>query len=604
MFCTKCGANLPDGTKFCTVCGASMEASAPVEPIAPAYAPETETPAETNKFDVDAVKDQLLDTLQPVTKKCKSVFSNKKARLGIIAGIVLLVVIGVVAALLFGGNGFVTTKQEVTLLENDGTLNIAVNGKLIKDTIDLPTLKDRNGDTIKYDGETQYYSYGSRSSMDGKNTAIRIYGTTYKTDKGTGSITEETDSELYVLKGKKLIRVAEDVDGYRISVNGKGIVYYTENEKGEDDYLTTYTLYLYNVSNKKTTTISSDAYGPSFEVSPDGKSVAYYEASYDKDAKKTEYSLMLFSGKDSSEITSFDNTDKKEIDLIAIANKGKYIYAIETKWTDSSKSESTMYCYNNKGKATKLGETNDDDVYLNKDHTQIMFYDEGNTYIATKGKAAEKAAKKSLELIAPSNAAYYDSTTMPVDNFYGKTYMADADKGYDVYMIKKGGKSNKLVDSGYNISVDESGDYIYFVTDKDDLKCVKASMSQTAKSKAVEIAEDVYSYTVTSNRKYVYYITDDSELLCVNGKKGGKATEVCGDDVRAMFLVKNDVLFYAVGDNTDTEFEIFATKNGKKSSSVLDDVTDADWGDDYMYFMCDEDVYVTSGKKMKKLELN
>ena len=51
MFCTKCGANLPDGAAFCTNCGAQMgapapeaqqapeAAQAPVNQAAPQYAP-------------------------------------------------------------------------------------------------------------------------------------------------------------------------------------------------------------------------------------------------------------------------------------------------------------------------------------------------------------------------------------------------------------------------------------------------------------------------------------------------------------------------------------------------------------------------------------
>lgn len=596
MFCTNCGANQPDGTKFCTVCGASMEASAPVEPIAPAYAPETEAPAETNKFDVDAVKDQLFDTLQPVTKKCKSVFSNKKARLGIIAGIVLLVVIGVVAAILFGGNGYVAVKQEVVLMAEDGTLNIAVNGKLIKDTIDLPVQKDRNGNPEKdEEGNKQYYSYGSTSSMDGKITAIWVRDYIMEYDENGWYKDSYYDGELYVLNGKKLQLIAEDVCGYDISVSGKGITYTTKNESKEDDKFTTYTLNLYNVGTKKSVTISDEATGLG-ELSPNGKSVAYFVGDYNKKTEETEYTLMLYSGKKSTEITD------KDVTLIGLSNNGKYIYAVENEEKDG-KSEQTMLCFNNKGKSTKLGECEDDYGYMNKDHTQVMFYNDGETYIATKNKSAERVSKKHLDMVTPKSAGS-SNYTYPVSDLYGKTYEVETAEGRDVYLIKKGGKSNKLVDGGYYITMDESGQYIYYITEKNDLKCVQISMNQNAKSKAVEIAEDVDEYQVTSNRKYVYFITDDSELLCVNGKKGGKAKEVCGDDVRGIILTKGDVLFYIVGEVDDNELELFSTKNGKKGTSVLDDVTGVKgWTRDYVYLESDENVYVSSGKKMKKLEL-
>ena len=618
MFCTKCGANLPDGTKFCTICGTSLEAAAPVEPVAEPVAeveapatPATETKTqESSKIDVNAVKDQLVDTLKPVTNGFKSFFSKKAVRIGVIAGIVLLLAVGILGAILSANSGFVTVKQDVLLEAEDGTLNIIVNGKVLKDTIELPSKKDINGDPIKNDdGDKEYYSYYPSSSMDGKVTGILVYGYKYEKSKD-GSVEHVYESELYVLKGKKLKMVAEDVVDFTVSVNGKGVAYTTENEKGEDDRFTTYTLSLYNTGNKKSTTVSDEVFiensaDVSFEMSPDGKSVVYYVGEYDEDSKKAEYSVMLFSGKKSTEIASFDSDDKKNIKVVGLSNKGKYIYAIETEYSDSGKVESTMYCFNNKGKSTKLEEC--DAAFngaMNKDHTQILFFNEGETYVAKKNKPAERLFKKEVFLVAPDNVGY-SKNTAPISNFYGQVYGTYSDGECDIYLIKKPGKDNKLVDGCRdNVTMDDSGKYIYYVTDKQDLKCVKVSMSKNAKSKAVDIAEDVTSYVVTSNRKLVYF-RDGDELYSVNGKKGGDPKEVCDEDVRAMVLTKDDVLFYLVADEDDKEGELFATKNGKEGKSVLDDVTDFEIAaNDILYAYCDEDIYVSSGKKMKKLNLN
>lgn len=601
MFCTKCGANLPDGTMFCTNCGSALEASAPVEPVAPVYAPEIETPVsqESSKIDINAVKNQLSDTLKPVTKGVKSIFSKKGVRFGVIAGIVLLLVVGILGAIFFSGNGFVSVKQEVLLQAEDGTLNIIVNGKVLKDTIDLPVKKDFEGNPVKDgNGDKTYYSYESYSSMDGKVTAILVYGTTYKIDLETGRTDSNLDSELYVLKGKKLQHVAEDVADFRVSVTGKGITFVTENERKEDDKFSTYTLSLYNVGNKKTTTVSDEALGLG-ELSPDGKSVAYFVGEYNEKEYKIERTLMLHSGKKSTEITD------KDVSLIGLSNKGKYIYAVERE-TKNDKTELTMYCFNNKGKSTKLGECDDDIGYMNKDHTQVMFYEDGNTYIANKTKA-EKVSKKELNSMMTPDSAGYVRYTYPVANLYGQVYSVDADTGYDLYMIKKGGKENKLVDGGYDFTMDESGDYIYYTTKKDDLKCVKISMNKNAKSKAKDIAEDVMSYEVTSNRKHVYFINDDEELMCVNGKKGGKVKEICTDEVSTIALSKKDVLFYLVKEDDDKEGEVFATKNGSKGKLVQDDIARLGASNFVVFATTEngEDIYISTGsKKMKLLELN
>jgi hypothetical protein len=160
------------------------------------------------------------------------------------------------------------------------------------------------------------------------------------------------------------------------------------------------------------------------------------------------------------------------------------------------------------------------------------------------------------------------------------------------------------VDGGLDVTMDESGDYIYYRNKKSDLKCVKISMNQNAKSKAVDIADDVDSYVVTSNRKFVYF-RDGDELYSVNGKKGGDPKEVCDGDLYTFDLSKDDVLFYLVMDEDDEEGELFATKNGKPGKSVQDDVNMI-FGSKYgiVYAICDEDIYVSSGKKMKQLKLN
>lgn len=607
MFCTKCGANLPDGTKFCTTCGAPIEGTSPVQPVAavepaaPVSAPDTPAAEpktkESAKIDVAAVKDQLVETLKPVTNVFKSIFSKKIVRFGVIAGIVLLLVAGIVGAILFGGNGFVSVKQDVQLEAEDGTLNIIVNGKVLKDTIDLPVQRDKNGEPEMEDGKKQYYEYTYVTSMDGKIAAIWVYDYVTEYDEDGWYKDSYYDGELYALKGKKLHLIAEDVNSFDISVSGKGITYTTKNERKEDDHFTTYTLNLYNVGNKKTVTVSDEAAGLG-EMSPDGKSVAYFVSEYNEKDEKAEHTLMLYSGKKSTEITD------KDVSLIGLSNKGKYIYAVETE-TNGENTELTMYCFNNKGKSSKLGECEDDYGYMNKDHTQIMFFNEGETYIANKNKSAERVSKKHLSMIAPVSAGY-SSYTYPVSNLYGQVYRVETTSGYDAYLIKKGGKEFKLVDGGYSIRMDKSGDFLYYLTDKRDLKCVKISANKNAKSKAVDIAEDVYSYEITSNRKYVYYLTDDSELMCVNGKKGGKAKEICDDDVYEIALNKKDVLFYLVKDIGDKDGELYATKNGSAGKLIEDDIESIDMTQTRLiYATSGDDIYVSTGsKKMKKLELN
>lgn len=99
MHCTKCGAELTPNAKFCVTCGATVELAAPEQSEAPAVAAEPEK-NESSKIEVDAVKNQLIETLKPVTNFFKNIWANKKLRLGIIIGVALILVVGIVGQVL------------------------------------------------------------------------------------------------------------------------------------------------------------------------------------------------------------------------------------------------------------------------------------------------------------------------------------------------------------------------------------------------------------------------------------------------------------------------------------------------------------------------
>ena len=70
MFCPKCGANIPEGTRFCPVCGAGIAAEAPqadqtyqqAQPLyqQPYAAPETDAWDHTAEFDPKDIADTKL----------------------------------------------------------------------------------------------------------------------------------------------------------------------------------------------------------------------------------------------------------------------------------------------------------------------------------------------------------------------------------------------------------------------------------------------------------------------------------------------------------------------------------------------------------------
>ena len=81
-------------------------------------------------------------------------------------------------------------------------------------------------------------------------------------------------------------------------------------------------------------------------IAPNGKSVCYFEADESEDGK-AEYILMYSNGKKEQKVTSHD------VNLLGMANNGKYIYAVRT-IENEDKNEYALYCYNAKGEGTEL----------------------------------------------------------------------------------------------------------------------------------------------------------------------------------------------------------------------------------------------------------
>ncbi len=553
MNCTKCGAeNAPD-SKFCIVCGSPLAeapaapeapvAAAPVEQAAAPEAPVATAPpaaAESgSKFDFGAVKAQLVSTLKPLGEKLKPILSNKMVLAGIAAAVVLLVVIAIVAIVASGNNGYLEMNQNTLALHNGEDISVVIDKKVLSETIE----SEGTG--------------GSVSSLNGEINAF---------------ITDEDD--LYVIKGKKFKKVAEDVQSFQLSVSGDGLAYIS----GEEDDMT---LSLYNVKNGKSTTITDEVGSSNYALSPDGKSVCYYTEDDD------ELELMYFKGSKSIKITS------SEARLLGLSDNGKQIYIS----TENEEEETFLYSYNTKGDKTKLGAISGENVRYNADHTQIMFYNEGKTYISNKGKDAEKASSDRLRMvIAPNAESFYGDyfgITYPVDSLFDHVYLASDGESTSAWLIKKNADKNvKLVSKVSGAKLDASAEYLYYIYDGEELRVIKLSDGDRASERYVTLAEDVDNYVVTSNRKLVYYVSDET-LYSVNGKKGGRAKTITNDDVdTALALSGKDVCYYLM------DGDLYACSNGKKGAKVATEIeTMQSTANGVVYFLSEDALYATSGSK-------
>lgn len=560
MFCKSCGKELPDGAKFCGACGTSTAGQAAPQteaaPVAPMETPVVETPvAETPvqetapKGDIkQIVKERLLELVNIVKPYAQ------KFKLQLVGGaalVVWLMAIAIVVALFTAGNGYIAAENGFTASVLDDEVVVLWNNKVIETDIEADFLIKQS------------------TNLDGTVFAGL-------TDNGI----------LFVARKAKVAVVAEDVVYFNMSANGNGLAYVTED--GDDCELK-----LYSVKTKKSTMVD-DEYSKyaatlfGMELSPDGKSLAYYELNEDGDA-----TLMYFSGKKSIKITS------NEVDLIGLSNGGKFIYVL----SENDDGENVLNSYNTKGKRTKINTCSGTRFFFNDDHTQILFTNDGKTYISTKAKEAKKIVSGTARLLLTNDSNSFSgvfsshATTYPVEDLYDHVYTVTSDGKTNLWHVKSAKKVIKLASNVYNYQLDADAEYVYYTNKSGDLSVLKISHGEKAADKAKELADEVERYVVTSNRKTVYYLSDDALYSC-NAKNGRAKKEIASDDLGGGLVISaKNVVFYAY------DGDLYACSNGRTGKKVLSDPIDLYQCENGVVYVMDEDsIYVTTGAaKLKKL---
>ena len=548
MLCPKCGTENNEGAKFCASCGANLLAepapsksvSAPVsEPVATAVAePAAESTPKENKV-LDVLKG-LWAKCAPVWEKVKSfALANKLIVAGAAGGVALFILVCIIIGIANSGNGYIAYKDFVTMDDEDGNLILICNDKVIKSDVEAA-----------YADATQ--------SLDGTMTA-------FLTNNGT----------LHVFNGKKVINVAEDVVSFRLSVNGTGLGYISED--GND-----YVLNLYAIGSGKNSVITELTTTCDYDLSPDGKGVCYSEYKEDDDS----HTLRYATASKNTKITS------SEVELVGLSNGGKYIYVVGS----NDDGDKILYTYNTKGEREKLGTVNSSSFYFNNDHSQILFYNDGRSYVSVNGGAAVKISSSRIRLLLAPNSSSCDNT-YPVKSLFGHVYTGyDSNDNLSAWYIHKNvEKSCKLVSNISKVQLDMSAEYLYYIYNSE-LRVIRISNGDSASEKYVALAEDVTKYVVTSNRSKVYYLSDGSLYSC-DGKNGKGKKTVATDDVEMFEINKKDVVFYSI------DGDVYATNNGAKGKKVASDIEGlVAVSNGYVYAVNDDTIYVSNGaKKLVKL---
>jgi hypothetical protein len=297
-----------------------------------------------------------------------------------------------------------------------------------------------------------------------------------------------------------------------------------------------------------------------------------------------EAKVMFFKGKKSTKVTSGD------VSILAMTNNGKIIYG----YARNDEGETFLYRYNKKGDRDKIGGySSNGNVYFNADHTQILFMNEGKSYISKNGKEAVKIASSAATLITPDSASYFNNgsgyATAPTKDLFNKVYRCDG----NLWLIRKNAdKSVKLANDVSSVTLSEDAKLVYYIN-KGELKVLKIKHGDNASDKAKVLCDDsVTNYVVTSDCKKVYYISEGS-LYVVNGMTGKGKKTVANDDVSGSLAINaKDIVYYEV------EGDVYATKNGSKGKKVLSDADIAMQAENGIVYFANEDaIFVTKGAK-------
>ncbi len=577
MFCPNCGHEIRPTDRFCSTCGSKIAAHAPAEeiilPVAPSVeetpapapvetseipAPEAPAPEAPAAPEAPQEKKSFLDTLkgwwavflikaQPVLDNLEPYYTNKKLVAFLGGGILTIMILLIILGIVYSGNGYTQFEHSIGYIGNQDGMMFIYDDEIVK---------------TKLEGQVS-------------SSAVCLDGSVYTV--------LTTQNELVVIRKGKATVAADNVSGFVMSVSGGGLVYSTKDG----------TYYLYNIKSDKSVQIAdadADYRVSDITISPDGKTAAFIAYASDH---FTNPDLYYFDGEDSEKIGSATA-------LLGISNKGKYIYTLGS----NISGQTNIYCYNKDGDKEKIGGGSSflglvASPMFNEDHTQILYYHDGKTYIAEKNKEAEKISSSTVTPLLPMNSDIDNcgGRTIPVDDLYDRVYSGTDSRGNPSawYIDANPDKSCKLVSDVSNMQLSYDAEYLYFIDDDDELCCVEISDGYNASDNKTVVARDVRRFAVDPDRDLVFYISDGN-LYSGNAKRNAGRRKV-EDDVSSFVMNIDGIVYYTY------EGDLYATANGKPGKKIGTDIDGIHMITPlHIYAATDDTIYIANGtRKLKKL---
>ncbi len=581
MVCNKCGKECADGAKFCTNCGTELAAvesvQAEVEEIAAAVTEdgETQVAGEPEAAEAEAVEEKAEETVEAAEvpaveekeekkaeKKAPAEVKEKKAEkekkpanknigkaVGVIAAVFLLILL--FRAVFSGGKDYIVSGKNAVIA--------------IDETDDLVLAVMENGKALDTGMESASYA-------------------TYSQDRTVACFVNEDDALIVIKKGKVVKTGIEDVKKFQISAYGDTIAYFTD-VSGDFG-----TLNLYYTKNGKKKEIAEEVLTDSVVLSPDGETVAFvgdYEA---RDNFKGYYSI---DGKKPTEVG-------KEKRVFAIADKAAYLYYVD---------DDRIYAKKKKKDAEKLAsDVSYVDVLVNEDCTEVLFTNDGKTYLSVKAGEKKKVSNDEFSggIVLPAEALQItrdqrmargsvEVTFTGVETFEEQVFAS----GSRLIYLDKKQEGNTIASAVRQCIIAENREELVYVDILGEVIRVEDFDKGGKETLVGKEDAEAYSIYADGSLKYVYYINEDDELYCIKGKKEKK---IADDVTSAAISPDGTTCYYVVEDET-----LFYSKKagkGKKIADAEDGTKCARFFNKILVSLREDDelsISIIDGKKLKEL---
>lgn len=413
----------------------------------------------------------------------------------------------------------------------------------------------------KQEQQVQLWSYiALREHSDGKLIIVcdeNMYFTNYRYSTelpvtvsldGKTMACQTEEGDLLYIHGGKVETIAKGITSYRMSASGDAVAFELAVER-EDTWEWEYSLFLYNRETGNTETIldrSADKL-TSYTLSPDGKTLAYVVRELNETGDKSR--LLLHTGGTSTLHTEF--ADAAYYAVASVNNGAELIYFLcDSKVTVQVRSLDKA---GNQTVATQVdGDLLDDDrYYANADHTQLMLYYRGGTYLTKNGEKAVQISERILEPAVPAYTRFHESSNLVTCQFenLGQQLMRDWDEWCFWYPNANGEYVQVLDDRGdddYNKRwyLDRNGRYLFFEKYIAEYTPALYVIDLQNSTEPVKLKEtDFPRVRFSLDGSTVYYNLDGTHRFSITEPDQQEDLEL--GSVREFFLSENNQLFFS-----------------------------------------------------------